>query len=233
MLHAHTLTRRGFCLCCLASATFAATGGWLTPREAFAQARNVVDQMRAEAGDATITVQKLRGNVSVLDGSGGNIAVLTGRDGKLLVDAGLTASRPQITERWPPRRRAGHAPDQHALALRPHRRQRVAARRRRDDRRPREHAQAPRLERQRVDDWDFTFPPSPAGAVPARSLRATEAPLELNGTTVALKYYGPAHTDSDLSVTLRRTPTSCTPATPTGTASTRSSTTRPAAASTA
>ena len=78
MLHAHAHTRRGFCLCCLASATFAATGGWLTPREAFAQARSIVDQMRTEAGQATITVHRLRGNVSVLEGSGGNIAVLTG-----------------------------------------------------------------------------------------------------------------------------------------------------------
>src|SRR4029450_9358497 len=87
-----------FCLCCLASATFAATGGWLTPREAFAQARRLVDQMRTEAGQATITVHRLRGNVSVLEGSGGNIADLTGSDGKLLVDAGITASRPRINE---------------------------------------------------------------------------------------------------------------------------------------
>jgi glyoxylase-like metal-dependent hydrolase (beta-lactamase superfamily II) len=34
----------------------------------------------------------------VLEGSGGNIAVLTGKDGKLLVDAGITASRPRIKE---------------------------------------------------------------------------------------------------------------------------------------
>src|SRR5262249_51517229 len=47
---------------------------------------------------AKISVTKLRGNVSVLEGSGGNIAVLTGRDGKLLVDAVITASRLRITE---------------------------------------------------------------------------------------------------------------------------------------
>jgi hypothetical protein len=32
------------------------------------------------------------------EGSGSNVAVLTGRDGKLLVDAGITGSRPRITE---------------------------------------------------------------------------------------------------------------------------------------
>jgi hypothetical protein len=36
--------------------------------------------------------------VSVLEGSGGNVAVFTSPDGKLLVDAGITASRPRIVE---------------------------------------------------------------------------------------------------------------------------------------
>src|SRR3712207_2939907 len=88
--------RRGFCLCCLASATFA-SAGLLTP-QAFAQARTIVDLIRSEAAKAPITVHRLRRSVSVLEGSGGNIAVLTGADGKLLVDAGITASRPRILE---------------------------------------------------------------------------------------------------------------------------------------
>jgi hypothetical protein len=37
-------------------------------------------------------VQRLRGSVNVLTGSGGNITVLTGRDGKLLVDAGISTA---------------------------------------------------------------------------------------------------------------------------------------------
>jgi hypothetical protein len=48
----HFLSRRGFCLCCLGSATFAATGG-LTPRQVFAEARNLVDLIRSEL--ATLT----------------------------------------------------------------------------------------------------------------------------------------------------------------------------------
>src|SRR5215470_3970753 len=94
----HFLSRRGFCLCCLGSATFAATGGWLTPSQVFAEARNLVDLIRSEAAKAPIKIHKLRGNVSVLEGSGGNIAVLTGSDGKVFIDAGITASRLRILE---------------------------------------------------------------------------------------------------------------------------------------
>src|SRR4029077_1681505 len=63
----YSLTRRGFCLCCIGSATFAATGGWLTPRQVFAEARNIVDLFRDEAAKARIKVHKLRGNVSILE----------------------------------------------------------------------------------------------------------------------------------------------------------------------
>src|SRR5262249_1098590 len=95
----HNITsRRGFCLCCIAATTVAASGRWLTPAQAFAEARNIVDMIRGEAAKASIKVHKLRSNVSILEGSGGNIAVLTGVDGKVFIDAGITASRPRILE---------------------------------------------------------------------------------------------------------------------------------------
>jgi len=62
------------------------------------EGENPVIIIRNAASTAKIKVTKLRGNVSVLEGSGGNIVVLTGRDGKVLVDAGITGSRLQITE---------------------------------------------------------------------------------------------------------------------------------------
>ena len=96
--HRYALSRRGFCICCAAAAGSVASGGWLTPSRAYAEARNVVDLIRDEAAKTPIKVHKLRGNVSLLEGSGGNIAVLTGSDGKLFVDAGITASRPRILE---------------------------------------------------------------------------------------------------------------------------------------
>ena len=88
-------TRRHFCLCCLA-APFAATGVWLTPSEVFAQARAIVLFIKSDAKSADIIVHPLRGNIFVLEGSGGNIAAAAGKEGKLLVDAGIGVSRPRI-----------------------------------------------------------------------------------------------------------------------------------------
>jgi glyoxylase-like metal-dependent hydrolase (beta-lactamase superfamily II) len=51
----------------------------------------------------------------------------------------------------------------------------------------------------RVEGWDHTFPPSPAGAIP-EIVFANEHVLHLNRAPILLKHYGPAHTDSDISV---------------------------------
>jgi hypothetical protein len=93
----HLLSRRHFCLCCMTGAAFAATDGRLTPRQA-AEARGLVTLIKDSAASSPVTAYKLRGNVSVLEGSGGNIAVLTGADGKVLVDGGIGVSRPQLTK---------------------------------------------------------------------------------------------------------------------------------------
>jgi alkyl sulfatase BDS1-like metallo-beta-lactamase superfamily hydrolase len=96
--HNPIMSRRGFCFCCLAGATFAAKGGWLTPREAFAEARGLVSLIKDSAAASPITTYKLRNKISVLEGSGGNVAVLTGPDGKVLIDAGIAVSRTQLTK---------------------------------------------------------------------------------------------------------------------------------------
>src|ERR1700743_3175888 len=96
--HSSMMSRRGFCFCCLASTSFVATGGWLTPREAFAEARGLVSLIKDSAAASPITTHKLRSNISVLEGSGGNVAVLTGPDGKILIDAGISVSRTQVTK---------------------------------------------------------------------------------------------------------------------------------------
>ena len=133
------MSRRQF----LASTSLASAVGLLAPRVLFGgtevvSAPGLVEKARNTAASATITVQRLRGNISVLMGAGGNIAVLPGKDGKLLIDAGFAG-------------------------------------------------------------WAFTFPPSPAGAIPSEVF-STERTLDLNGANIALKYYEPAHTDSDISV---------------------------------
>ena len=111
-------SRRGFCLCCMGGAAYAATAGWLTPRQAWAEARGIVSLIKDSAAVSPIVTHKLRNNICVLEGSGGNIAVLTGSDGKVLIDAGIGVSQPQLTKALAgSRRRTHHAPDQHALAL--------------------------------------------------------------------------------------------------------------------
>ncbi|MDE1991361.1 MAG: MBL fold metallo-hydrolase, partial [Rhizobiaceae bacterium] len=67
------LTRRGFCLCCVGTAAFAATGGLLAPEEAQAKG-GIIELILSEAAKTPITTHKLRGGVSMLEGSGGNIA---------------------------------------------------------------------------------------------------------------------------------------------------------------
>jgi glyoxylase-like metal-dependent hydrolase (beta-lactamase superfamily II) len=56
------------------------------------------------------------------------------------------------------------------------------------------------LSAQRVEDWEYNFPSPPLAAVPSE-LFSSEKTLNVNHSTLHLKYYGPAHTDSDISVT--------------------------------
>jgi glyoxylase-like metal-dependent hydrolase (beta-lactamase superfamily II) len=49
----------------------------------------------------------------------------------------------------------------------------------------------------RVEGWNWTFPAAPAGGLPIKVF-ATEHEMRVNDTRLALKYYAPAHTDSDI-----------------------------------
>jgi len=51
----------------------------------------------------------------------------------------------------------------------------------------------------RVAGWSWTFPASPAGAIPTKTFQ-TKQTIHLNGNTILLEHYLPAHTDSDISV---------------------------------
>ena len=55
------------------------------------------------------------------------------------------------------------------------------------------------LTTQRVEDWGYDFAPLSPAALPT-DLMTDERHLTLNKTNLALRYYGPAHTDSDISV---------------------------------
>ncbi|SDT49266.1 MBL fold metallo-hydrolase [Bradyrhizobium canariense] len=195
-----SLSRRRFCLCCAGGAAFAATGGWLTPREAFAEARGLVSLIKDSAAVSPIVTHRLRNNVSVLEGSGGNIAVLTGPDGKVLIDAGIGVSRPHITKALAD---LGSDPITHLVNTHWHFDHadgnewlhsvgaKIIA-----QENTRKHLSGI----QRVEDWDYNFLPTPSGGIPSEVF-AKEHRLKLNSSTIDLKYYGPAHTDSDISVT--------------------------------
>ncbi|MCP3385607.1 MBL fold metallo-hydrolase [Bradyrhizobium sp. CCGUVB4N] len=194
-----SMSRRGFCLCCVGGATFAATGGWLSPRQAYAEARGLVSLIKDSAATSPIKTYKLRNNISALEGSGGNIAVLTGPDGKLLVDAGIGVSRPQLSKALA---ELGGEPIAHLINTHWHfdhadgnewlsaAGAKIIA-----HENTRKHLSVV----QRVEDWDYNFLALPASAVPAEVF-TKEQNLKLNGASVALRYYGPAHTDGDISV---------------------------------
>src|SRR6266851_2888262 len=195
-----SLSRRSFCLCCVGGATYMATDGWLTPREAFAEARGLVSLIKDSAAVSPITTHRLRNNISVLEGSGGNIAVLTGPDGKVLIDAGIGVSRPRVEKAL-----AGLGADPVTHLVNTHWHFDHA------DGNEWLHSAGAKIiaqantrkhlsEVQRVEDWDYNFLPLRSGGIPSEVF-AGEHRLKLNGLSIGLKYYGPAHTDSDISVT--------------------------------
>ncbi len=197
---ARLASRRGFCLCCMGGAAYAATAGWLTPRQAWAEARGIVSLIKDSAAVSPIVTHKLRNNICVLEGSGGNVAVLTGSDGKVLIDAGIGVSRPQLTKALAA---LGGEPITHLINTHWHfdhtdgnawlnsSGAKIIAH---------ENTRKYLSEVQRVDDWDYNFLPLPSNGLPSEVF-AAEHGLKLNGVAITLKYYGPAHTDSDISVT--------------------------------
>jgi glyoxylase-like metal-dependent hydrolase (beta-lactamase superfamily II) len=153
--------------CFLASVSATTAVASVAPRKLFAQDAGLVQTARRTAAASTVTVQKLRVNISVLLGAGGNIAVLTGRDGKLLIDAGFAGARSKITSalasissdsikhlintHWHFDHTDGnewlHSAGAAILA----------------HSNTRKHLSTTT----RVEGWNFTFPPLPPGAIPA------------------------------------------------------------------
>ncbi len=188
------LSRRRF----ITSAGILTAAAWFSPRHLFAEGENIVLAARKRAETANITVQTLRGNVNALIGSGGNIAVVSGTDGNLVIDSGYATSRAKITDALA---KMGPGPIKHLVNTHWHFDH--------TDGNEWMHSEGAMIlahentrkhlsKTTRVEGWDFTFPPSPAGAIPAEVFDQ-EKNLYLNSTTIALSYYGPSHTDGDIS----------------------------------
>jgi glyoxylase-like metal-dependent hydrolase (beta-lactamase superfamily II) len=189
------LSRRRF----IAAAGLGAGTAVFAPRLLFAQETGIVPTMINEAARAKIEVHSLRRNISVLEGSGGNIAVLTGKGGKLLIDSGFTVSRVRIAAalnglssapltqlintHWHVDHTDGNAWVHSAGAT-------ITAH---------QNTKKRLSTSTRVEGWSYTFPPAPAGAIPT-TVFDDDHQVHQNNTRIALKYYGPAHTDSDISV---------------------------------
>jgi glyoxylase-like metal-dependent hydrolase (beta-lactamase superfamily II) len=188
------ISRRRF----VASAGLAATAVCAMPPRLFGGEQNMIAAARKAGETAKITVQALRGNVTALIGSGGNIAVLPGDDGKLIIDSGFVGTRDKITAaltslspepikhlvntHWHFDHTDGNEWMHSAGAT-------IMAH---------ENTKKHLSTTTRVEDWNFTFPASPAGAIPTDVLNADKT-LRFNGATIALKYYGSSHTDGDIS----------------------------------
>jgi glyoxylase-like metal-dependent hydrolase (beta-lactamase superfamily II) len=171
--------------------------------QVFAQADSPVIKINEAAAKADITVERLRGNISVLTGSGGNIVVFTGSDGKLLVDAGIAVSQAKIQAALDG---ISNAPLKYVVNTHWHW----------------DHAdgnewankagatiiaQENVLKRlsntERVEDWNYTFQPVAAGGRPTVTFK-TDKILKFNGETIVMKNYGLGHTDGDISVYFRK-----------------------------
>jgi glyoxylase-like metal-dependent hydrolase (beta-lactamase superfamily II) len=188
------ISRRRF----VASAGLAATAVCLVPHRLFGDEETLVVAARKAGERANVTVQALRRNVSALIGSGGNIAVLPGSDGKLIIDSGYLGTRGKIAAAL-----SNLSPDPIKHLVNTHWHfdhtdgnewMHSAGATITAHENTRKHLSTST----RVEDWNFTFPPSPAGAIPTDVFNADKT-LRLNGATIALKYYGPSHTDGDVS----------------------------------
>lgn len=155
--------------------------------------------INAAAASSDITVQHIRRNVSVLEGSGGNIGVLAGADGIFMVDAGIAVSEAKIAtalqalskgklrymvlthwhwdhsdgDCWVRKAGATLIADQNTV----------------------EHL------KQTIDvvEWEHTFAPVPPDCLPNLAITADRT-IQFDGETVRILHYQPGHTDGDLAV---------------------------------
>lgn len=174
---------------CLIGAAFPAPAAVTTPYSV----------INAAAKSGPVTVHRLRGGLSMLEGSGGNITALPGPSGFFLVDTGIAVSRTMILDAL-----RAIAPGRVRLAVDTHwhwdhadgngwvramgggvMADPVAIRRMKQD--------------IRIVEWDHVFPAKPAADLP-NIVVAGDRTLHENGETIRIRPYRAGHTDDDLSV---------------------------------
>jgi cyclase len=164
-----------------------------------APAADPVAAARARSGAIPIQTQKLADNLTLLSGPGGNVVVLNGLDGKFLVDTFVAPAWPKLKEtldglsnaplkfvidtHWhfdhTDNNAALHAAGATVLAH--------------------ENTKKRMSATQDIPILGLHFPPSPADALPQQTFTSNYK-LQANGESLALQYFSPAHTDSDIYV---------------------------------
>jgi glyoxylase-like metal-dependent hydrolase (beta-lactamase superfamily II) len=153
--------------------------------------------LRRAEGD--IVTQTVRGNISVLIGSGANIVVLSGDRGKFLVDAGISVSEAKVktalntisptpivyvvNTHWHWDHTDGNGWTQQSGAT-------IIAH---------QNTLKHLSQATHVDDWNWTVLPLPVAARPT-ILVDNSTTFIFAGDTIHVDHYGPGHTDGDVSV---------------------------------
>jgi cyclase len=170
-------------------------------------AADLVASMRAKFNAAPLQTQKLADNVTMLSGPGGSVVVLNGPDGKFVVDTFVAPAWPKLKEALD---RLGNAPVKYVIDTHWHfdhtdnnaplhaAGATVLAHENTKKRMSEPHDQ-PVLYRGPDALADLHFDPSPAESLPQQTFAASYM-LQANGETLALQYFAPAHTDSDIYV---------------------------------
>lgn len=177
----------------------------LMPAVAPARAQQTpYDAINQAAASSPVTVHRLRGGVSMLEGSGGNIGVLAGTEGKLMVDCGIAVSQQKIEQALSG---LGSAPVRFAILTHWHWDhsdgdgwvRRTGATLIAD-----EVAVQRLTQTVRIAEWGHTFTPIAAADLPNVALRADTKVLHFDGETVRISHYPAGHTDGDLMVRFER-----------------------------
>ena len=174
----------------------------VVPRRQQQSATASTDQladMRAQMGSVPIQSQRLAENLTLLSGPGGNVVVLNGPDGKIVVDTFLMPAWPKLKETLDG---LGNAPVKAVIDTHWHFDH--------TDNNANLHAAGATVlahentKTRMAEPHDSALlglhiPASPADALPQQTFSSSQK-LQANGETVMLRYFQPAHTDTDIYV---------------------------------
>lgn len=171
------------------------TAAWLAPARVLSAQATIPDMARRGAARDPIRVQRLRGGLSLLTGSGGNITALPGADGVLLIDSGIVGPKVAAAVATVTPNPIRHVVNTHwhfdhtdANGWLASRGANVIAH---------ENTRRHLSRDTRVEDWGFTFRRTPQAALP-RTVFQSEHSMRVNGMQVELVHHAPGHTDTDV-----------------------------------